>query len=217
MMIMAFMLVPHAASAEYFVWQDPKTGASLTFPDTWRTINNQKPDDLVTLIGPSRNDRPICRLRARDDARWLNYPIEYSRDVQHFAYDRDFWIDYTGDYNDVVFDFTKDDAGLGQAFASMVVVNFTDPLPKVDGITRMGQMWAGVYHDTAYILDCSSTRASFIEWQPDFVGIAKSVTLRPVMTQTPHGYYPERFVEPGYTDTQPTGAANAVLGQSRGR
>lgn len=187
-----------SARAEYFVWQDPKTGASLTFPDTWRMINNQKPDDLVTLIGPSNTDRPICRLRARQDGRYTVYPLEFSRDVQHFAYSQDFWSDYVGEYNDVLYDYFKDDANLGQAFASMTVVTFTNATPR-EKAQRMGQLLAGVYHDTAYILDCSSSRASFAAWQPDFAAIGKSVQLRPVMTANPQGYYPHAFLRRGYT------------------
>ena len=38
------LALPNVAKADYFVWQDDKTGLSLTFPDTWKTVNNTNPD-----------------------------------------------------------------------------------------------------------------------------------------------------------------------------
>lgn len=180
-----------SAQADYFVWQDPKTGARLTYPDTWRTINNQKRDDLVTLLGPSAAERPICRLRVRDDKRFTGYPTYFSSDIQHAEYSTEFWNDYTGDYDNVVMHDVMNDAGIGKAFASLAIFGFTDAVAKT-GQPRTGQAFAGVYFDKAYIFDCSSAAYSFQKWQPDFMSIAKSINMRPITSATPNGYYPFR-------------------------
>lgn len=177
--------------ADYFVWQDPKSGTRLTYPDTWRTINNQKPDDLVTLLGPSSTERPICRLRARHDGRFTGYPTHFSSDIQHLAYSTEFWNDYTGEYNDITIHDIKDDSGIGKAFASLAVFGFTDAVAKT-GQLRSAQVFAGVYFDTAYIFDCSSAAHAFQSWQPEFMSIAKSVNMRGITTASPNGYYPFR-------------------------
>jgi hypothetical protein len=190
--LLAFCAVAPAAHADYFKWQDPKTGASLTFPDTWRMVNNQQPDDLVTVLGPSQADYPVCRLRARGDNRFTVYPVEYSNPVQDVAYNQKFWEEYTAEYHNVQLHSYRDNANLGRAFASMVMASFAtvnDPY-----VMRTGQMWAGVYHDTAYILDCSSTNASFMTWQGDFVAIAKSVDMRKAIDGRVTGDYPHDFL-----------------------
>lgn len=180
-------LAPLPAQADYFFWQDPKTGTSLTFPDTWRIINNQKPDDLVTLVGPSQNDYPICRLRARGDNRFTVYPVWYSGDVQDVAYDQKFWNAYVGEYDNVTLRLYDDDAGIGKAWASMAEIDFTSATPKVADAPRTGLMWAGVYHDDAFVFDCSAASGAFRKWQPDFMGIAHSVDMRKVLHENVNG------------------------------
>ena len=188
-----FMSAPwgRPAHADYFVWRDPHTETRLTFPDTWRRINNQKPDDLLTILGPSAQVRPVCRLRARHDARFTGYPSPYASDIQHAEYSTTFWNDYTGEYDNVQMFDMQDNAGLGRAFASLAVYAFTDAVAK-SGQVRTGQSFAGVYFDTAYIFDCSVAAYAFKDWQPDFVSIAKSIQMRGITSATPNGYYPFR-------------------------
>jgi hypothetical protein len=185
------------AKADYFVWQDAKSGVSLSYPDTWRMISNQKPDDVVTLIGPSSTDRPICRLREREDARYTVYPVWYSAAVQHVAYDETFWEDYTAEYNDVQVHQYKDDAALGRAFASMALASYHLPAPADAKDIRTSIMWGGVYYNTAYVLDCASTHASFNNWEPDFASIAKSVDTRKVIHELAIGNYTRNFINDG--------------------
>lgn len=199
-MLFLYMAIPLHAHADYFAWQDPKTGVELTFPDTWKRVNNQKPDDLLTIVAPSQEDQAICRLRARSDERWKVYPVWHAADVQRFAYNQNFWDDYLAEYNNAQTRMYKDDAGLGKAFASTVVASFTRATPREAGTPRMGQMWAGVYYDTAYILDCSADAATFTTWQPDFVSIAKSVDMRKVIHELSIGNYPRNFVRDRYIE-----------------
>lgn len=188
------------AKADYFVWQDPKTGASLSFPDTWRTINNQKPDDIVTVLGPSQDDYPVCRLRAREDKRYVVDPVWKSAAVQKLAYSGAFWESYTGEYDNVQVHQYQDGAGLGRAFASMGIASYN--LPGYDpSALRTGIMWGGLYYDTAFILDCSSSTKSFADWQPDFLSIAKSVDMRKTHHELVTGNY-RNFIT-GNTVTEP--------------
>jgi hypothetical protein len=205
---LALFLVPTAAHADYVVWQDPKTGARLTYPDTWRTVNNQQPDDVVTILGPSQDDRPLCRLRARHDARFTMYPPGAARDVQLVAIDRDFWIDYTGAYDNVTFHEIRDDAGLGRAYAGLASASFTEAGPK-NPQARTGIFLAGIYHDKAYILDCSARRGAYTTWYPDFMGIAKSLDMQAVIQATPVGTYTPLMLEPNRY-TRPVKAAETT-------
>ncbi len=198
---LALCLVPlTSAHADYFVWQDPKTGVELTFPDTWKRVSNQKPDDLLTILAPSPEDQALCRLRARSDERWTVYPVWHAADVQRFAYNQDFWDGYLAEYNTKRVQMYKDDAGLGKAFASTVLARFTRAAPKEPQGPRLGQMWAGVYYDTAYILDCSAKENAFGTWQPDFAAIAKSVDMRKIIHELSIGNYPRNFMKDRYIE-----------------
>jgi hypothetical protein len=196
---LAFLGIAAPAHANYFVWQDPDTGASLTFPDTWRTINNQKPDDLVTIIAPVAADRPICRLRARADQRFTYYPATYAPDVQRFAYGDTFWPEYTAEYDNVTFETAVDDVVFGGVPASMAVANFTDSAPRNEAVIRTGQFWAGLAYDTAFILDCSATRVSFGFWQSEFLKIAQSVNVPRPVTNPVTGGYRRDFIRTAWT------------------
>lgn len=211
--LLLVMMGTTAAQAETFVWQDAKTGVTLSFPDTWRIINNQKTDDLVTIIGPSQQDTPMCRLRARQDQRYTVYPVWYSAPVQHVAYNEDFWTDYLNDYDYPTVHSYRDDAALGRAFASMTMASFAMPNDTAKPRTmRTGQMWAGVYYNTAYVLDCSSTAASFADWQPDFLSIAKSVDTRKIIHELLIGDY-RNFINDGHL-THPIKGRKDKLGQT---
>lgn len=200
----SYMAFSSPAHADYFVWQDPKTGVELTYPDTWKRIANQKPDDMLTIMAPKMTpddtDQAICRLRTRSDKRWMVYPVWHAADVQRFAYNQTFWDDYLAEYDNTQVRLYKDDAALGKAFASSIVARFSRAVPKEPRIARLGQMWAGVYYDTAYILDCSARAGAFQTWQPDFVSIAKSVDMRKVMHELATGHY-RNFVKDRYLST----------------
>ena len=67
---MAFSLLAGSATiakADYFVWEDPKTGMSLSFPDTWDITNNQDPGDVVTVAAPSGRANSICSISSNED------------------------------------------------------------------------------------------------------------------------------------------------------
>lgn len=165
------------ASADYFYWEDPKTGASLTFPDTWKRVSIVQPDEIIRLAGPDVAGQPICRLRARADNRFTVYPVWLSDAIQQFAYSEEFWLDYVGEFSEVQMLKVQDNAGIGKAFASMAVATYLPPVPDAIG-QRTAIMFAGVYFDTAYVFDCAAQAQAFKNWLPMFASIAKSVDLR---------------------------------------
>ena len=60
----AFMAFVVPAKADYAVWTDVHTGTTVSYPDTWKPINNQQPNDFLTLSLPSGEDNAVCRIRA---------------------------------------------------------------------------------------------------------------------------------------------------------
>ncbi len=197
------------AKADYFVWQDPQSGASLTFPDTWKRLSTRKPDELVRLAGPDTQGQPICRLRARADNRFTVYPVWLSDAVQQFAYSKDFWEEYTGEFDNVQFHSIEDHKGIGKAFASRAVVSYT-PVNPDPFIQRTAIMFAGVYFDEAYVFDCSSEVSAFNKWLPLFESIAKSVDMRKTHHELATGDYRDFITNQRVRLENPDGITNTV-------
>lgn len=182
-----------SARADVWFWQDDKTGLTVTFPDTWAMITNRAPDDILTIAAPG-GDRAMCRIRAREDRRFMIYPVSYMSSVQKVAYSREFWERYmNGDYDLVSLDAVQDGAGLGRGNASYAVATFDAPGPE-NGTLKRGLMFAALYNDTAYIADCSADASAYNVWAPAFQGIMKSIDFKKVYHERPTGHY-RKFLE----------------------
>ena len=114
----AILLIPTAAQADYFFWQDPKSGLTLTYPDTWEKQNNQNPDTVLTIEGPANLAKPQCKVNVADDSRYVIFPAKYGQAVQKDAVSTEFWKSYMGLYDDYMIDSIYDGAGLGRWVAS---------------------------------------------------------------------------------------------------
>ncbi len=160
---------------------------SLTVPDSWHMVHNQKPDDILTFIAPSDGAFPLCRMRARQDRRFVIYPQRYSRSIQHLYYSDAFWEAYAGEFLEGEVTLASDNAGLGRGRGSFAEITFIpDAAPKVQ---RKGVVFASLYRDKAYILECSVEASVYKSWLPAFLSVAKSVEFRSEIAQLPGGQY----------------------------
>lgn len=176
-----------SASAEVFVVQNDEARFSMSFPDTWHRAHNQKPDDKLTVKAPYEFEFVSCKMRVRNDHRYLIYPVRYSADMQKAAYSKDFWFDYVNEYTNPYIRHVTDFAGLGRGFASYAEGGYTTAVgPKVD--KRM-IMFASLYRDKAYILECSSEASVYEKWRPHFLSVAKSVDFTKTIHDLPVGNY----------------------------
>lgn len=188
--ILGFSAVP-SAQADTFFWQDPGTKLTMSVPDTWAMIHNQKTDDVLTFIAPSEDAFPKCRMRVRQDRRFLIYPHRYATAIQHLHYSEQFWEDYAGEFPAASIDHYADDAGLGRGRGSFAEIYFEpDSAPKVP---RKAIVFAALYRDKAYILECSANVTAYDKWLPAFLSVAKSVEFRQEVAQTPGGHYKKLF------------------------
>jgi hypothetical protein len=175
-----------AKAQEVFYWSDPHTEFSVTFPDEWRQISNQKPDDVLTIAAPG-TDNAECRLRRREDRRSVIYPRDFAPEVQRTSYSIDFWEKYLGEYDNAVVNAGRDNAGLGKGFASYADASYLAVVgPRVP---MRGIMLGGVYNDKSYIFECSAAHAAFDQWHPYFLSILKSVDFRAEYSNRTNGYY----------------------------
>ncbi len=175
------------AKADIFVWRDPDSKLTLSYPDTWRQVHNQKPDDVVTIAAPGDNDFATCRVRVSEDRRFVIYPRHFAGELQRVNYSRDFWENYVGEFSGAEINGVWDNAGLGDGFASFADVSFVSSTgPKMQ---KRGLMFATVYNDKAYIAECSSETGSYANWYKPFLSFVKSVDFRDEYVANPNGEY----------------------------
>lgn len=181
------------AKAEVFFWQAPDTKLSVTFPDTWRMIHDQKGDDVLTVLAPGENDHAGCRLRVREDRRFVIYPARFSAPIQRLNFSKDFWEDYLGEYNNAVLNSVTDNAGLGRGLASYADASYiTSTGLKME---KRALLFVSLYNDKEYILECSAEAHAYDKWYHSFLSVAKSVDFRKVIHEFPSGHYRDFSVD----------------------
>lgn len=191
------------ARADYKVWQDEKTGLSLSVPDTWQYINNTHPDDLVTFMAPSGRAHAYCRVRAREEGRYRVYPPSYDQAIQHIATGYDFWDKYTAEYDDVRALDIRQDASLGRGHAGYAVFSFEDAVPA-PRMRRRALAFASLYNGMIYIAECSAHEEAFDDWMKLFLSVTGSIDFKKIPDERTTGHYrdfrgeyPLEFETPG--------------------
>ena len=180
------------ARAEIFVWKDGVTNISLSFPDRWATIHNQKPNDVITIVGPSNrdgsNDMPECRMRVDDDRRFAIYPARYDKAIQHRYISGEFWDQYVNEFDNATVLEIRNDVALGQGHASFA--HFRYDVPNGNGVSREGMAVASLYNNRINVIECTVNEGAYSKWERTFKAIAESVDLyNPGASSRPHGYY----------------------------
>ncbi len=175
------------AKAEVFVVEDQDDRFTVSFPDTWAEVVNQKSDDKLTIAAQGANEFVECRVRVRNEERYLVYPETLAAEVQRQYISRDFWDHYLGEYDAVDVISFKDDSGLGHGHASMVEAAYETAGGKI--IRKRGLMFASVYGSNLYILECSSEATVYDKWRPAFLGIVKSIDFHRVSHPQRQGHY----------------------------
>lgn len=176
------------ARADYVVWEDAKSGFTISYPDTWKIVSNQKTDDVLTIMPPSGRANVQCRMRTREDGRFKTYPSGFDPAIQKIAYGADFWQAYLGEYTNATIYQTHDGAGLGRGYAGLAEAGYWSEIPG-PFMPRKAIMFASLYNGTAYILECSSHADAYGDWRADFLSIAKSVDFKKSRDELLNGHY----------------------------
>lgn len=169
------------AKADYGVWTDAKTGMTISFPDTWKQINNQWPNDVITFSLPSGDANATCKISSQQDKRFLIYPNKYRADIRDKNFAMNFWEKYATQYNSVKMVRYADNAGLGQGFSSMALVSFLTPPNNPDGSDaqdRGGLMAVTNYADKVYVAECSSYLPAYGTYHVQFMDFFKSISFK---------------------------------------
>lgn len=188
--ILAFALfTPLTAQADYYVWKDAHSDIKLTYPDTWAQTSPYEPDTIVRVEAPG-TDMAECKIRVREDRRFLVYPQRYRAAIQEMAYSEDFWNDYLASYDNVIMHRLDNGAGLGNAFASLMTASYMSNHP-LKGIHKTSIALAGLYRDKAVIYECSARAEAFNNYQNMFQSILNSVEFDKEFHELPTGHNTE--------------------------
>lgn len=184
----AVLALPSIARADYFVWQDDKSGLTLSFPDTWKMGNNAAPETVATILGPSDSGKPACRIDVRDDKRYVIFPTNRSDAIQRVAVSRPYWQKYLAQYDNYTIGGAYDGAGLGRGFASYAVASYGRHFGSVLQ-TRRAIMFASLYAGKMYVVECAALAHEYERWEADFRGIIKSIDFKKINHELPTGEY----------------------------
>lgn len=192
--VLVFAGLAGNAKAEIFRWQDPKTGVSLNFPDRWARVHNQQPDTMITIAAPSHDDQATCKMRAREDRRFLVYPREYAANIQKLNFSTKFWEDYLGEYDDYVIESVQDNAALGRGFGSYAEASYTALTGTKSRMKAL--MFVANYGGETYIFECAAVQEVFGRWYPGFTNILRSVDFKKHDHELPMGNYRNFMADP---------------------
>ncbi|MGB0720468.1 MAG: hypothetical protein ACPGRX_08340 [Bdellovibrionales bacterium] len=190
MLAVIFCVFAKDVRADVFVWQDPVSGASLSFPDTWTVVHNQAADDVVSIAAPGitdAQDHAMCRMRVRDDRRFGLYPVRYSDNLQRLYISGAFWEDYALTYDNPTVEVVQNNKGLGRGFASYAELAYDSV--RGPRLPKKAMALASLYNGRVYIVECSAEAVAFAGYRRDFLGIMKSVDFRKSVYGAPHAPY----------------------------
>lgn len=189
LLLLTLILIPvQSAKADYYLWEDPKSELTITFPDTWKTVSSSHPDAILTVLGPSDNGNPKCEVKASEDKRYVIYPPDYGDAIQREAVSIPFWKSYMGNYDDSSISRVYDGGGLGRWLASYAFANYS--MRNGTAIQqRRGIMFASLYYNTLYVVECSSLNHDYERWDNDFRSIIKSIDFKKIYHERPIGDY----------------------------
>lgn len=193
LILAAVLVFPSVAKADYFVWTHEGTGLNITFPDTWKMQNNAGPDTILTVAGPSGSDQPVCKVDAVSDKRYTIFPARYGEDIQKVAVSVPFWKTYLGQYDRYNLGSVFDGSGLGRWYASYALAGYERRFGTVMQ-PRRAIMYASLYRDTLYVVECSTLDYAFERWVNNFRGIIKSIDFKKAYAEVPTGEY-QNFLE----------------------
>lgn len=181
MAAVALLAFIEPAKADYGVWTDAKTGLTISFPDTWKQVNNELPTDVITFSVPSGDAEASCKISSEEDKRFLIYPTKYRADIRDKNFAMNFWEKYATHYDAVKMIRYADNAGLGQGFSSMALVSFLTPMtsPEAsDSVDRGGIMAVTNYGDKVYVANCSVSLPFYGHYHVQFMDFFKSISFK---------------------------------------
>ncbi len=186
------LLTAAPASADTFLWQDPKGDYTMSFPDTWRLQTPDSPLTMLRVAGPIAADRPVCKMQVTHDGRAAMYPKRLVDEAVVEFLNEEFFRDEIAQFNNAqltAFYAPASMGGKGDATAARYVYND-------NGTPMYGVMIASLYGSQRYVASCGSRLDAFNRWAPVFASILGSVEFKDKYHPFAIGYYRNFLADP---------------------
>ncbi|MCD8497456.1 MAG: hypothetical protein LRZ85_04860 [Alphaproteobacteria bacterium] len=187
MAVVAWGVSSSPAQADLFYLQDPVSKLSVAYPDTWRRVYNQKPDDVITIAAPGVENFASCRIRMREEKRFAMYPARFDGANNRSLVNEGFWDEYLAEYPVYKIEAVTMDTGLGRGAASEIQAtyySFDDPRQQKQAV-----IYASLYNNKIYIVDCAAKVDAYQRHYPQFKNIIKSIGFRKEQHELRSGDY----------------------------
>jgi len=181
-----------SAKADVYVWEDPDTRVTISYPDRWEPQGGLVAPDIYRLIVDG-DDKAECTLSAHTDRRFLIYPRKYMDDAVRKEVDNDYWHTHFSNVDNLEFDYIRE-GGLGFGDARVAMVTFDRTVGE--NITRKTAItFASVYGDQQVVFQCESNAAVFDEYKDVFGSVVDSIEFAPKYQMEKQGMYRDFFKE----------------------
>ncbi len=176
--IIIFLLfcITDTAHADYYLWEDSRSGITLSFPDSWQMGSAIDPSTIIRLKAPAPAEHyTTCRVRTQEDRRYLSYPPINDETVHQVAYGGHYLKSHVETYRESrLLNFGKE-AALGNGPASYAVFDYKKHLEEREFIDMRKIVFVSFKYKTVTFFECESNVGEFKKWYPIFLSIAKSI------------------------------------------
>ena len=194
-----FVLMPYAAKAEVFVWQDPAYKITVTFPDDWMRQAQEGDDMRLHILAPQGQDHAACRVMASDDNRFLYVPPQGALQVSQFVQDEMAMKGILANrlrYDDVRLVGYQNIGSLGKGPASVAVGQFYKKW-NGDHVPMQSIVFGGYRQGLEAIFQCESMTSAWEKWHPLFMKMAASFDFPARTSPVKQGFYRD-FMADGF-------------------
>lgn len=184
------------ADASIYRWYDKTENLAVSFPDSWKTVHNQRSNGVLTVHAPGEGHFATCSISIEEDKRFSIYPHALSENIRNVALTRNYWDGFYANADVVKFNTIIDNAGLGKGFATMASLDF-ETVPdnvRAPRVAKRGIAFASLYNNQMITVECSAEASVYSQWHKQFLSFVKSVDFKQSTNFAYTGYY-RNFLE----------------------
>lgn len=175
--VSVFSFSAFETKADVFVWEDPKSGLTVSVPDTWDIVHSSHPDTVVTFQSSNKKEDAKCEISLVKDLRFTIYPHRYEDEIQILNFGKKYWIEYLYDRYDTIRGLAvKNSIGIGRGYAGMAEAQYVTA--GAEPSIRHAIGFVSHYYDDVYTLECSTLSGAFNRWRSIFMSVAGSVDFK---------------------------------------
>lgn len=155
-------------------WQDPQTGFSISYPQTWMKTAPRDAGSLIRLQDSYRN--LTCEVASERDERFVSQGARVASFVGRTEYGPSFWQGYFGRFRDVNVYSMRSLGAFGYGAGSVVEARFrTLDQPRS---WKHGLFAVAHHYDRFYVFQCSTAQKLYDLYRHDVMTLLRAMTFK---------------------------------------